>query len=717
MKHLGKLLRHSSNLKRMSNKKQVLLTPYTNRNFQQSHFLRSDEDDFDKIINDPLRTKEERVKEEELQNILASFMAKKDYKDYATDDVSQRSEVDILRAMIKEAFSSRRGISTILKYYHQLIDLLLDLKDLNEATSELRYCMEATIEFLGENHISVFNLKQKLAMAHFFNHNFIDCLRECHQAYFVAYTISEGSPERLHLVKEAVNTLNYISFFVQNFYGTFSSEELKQTIFKIYSGGNELSSKTNLYEMATKFPEWRRCEMAERFLYDKLKKEEAKLSKFSLMSYKQDTKQDIKKQQDVVFDLLKKIANLFENEKRVKLAAMQYEKALTKAIDFYGKNSIQVGEILSDLSAVSNLLESYETGLSYAKRACVLLNSIPDKINKKHPEYEVKLAKALITIGEIYTNGAKTLPSNELMPYLEAENFISAGMNIVDKHYGRDHPMWISAAYSLGCAYDLLCSCMQETATSEKLQKMHPDTLADYSQLDIQVEFTEEEQAKFDDWRQKANNIFELVKEVIEMSSSKYLLRVPLTKGSANIEETMADDPRMFLQTTIAEEYPYPQTIHELFLSSRELHLLGSLEKGMEHLNQALELMEQQYGPETFVFEREFATTELANLYNTVGNIDQAVSLLETSLQRIEKAVGVENKLYLEVAHTLKNVASLKGLSEDQKKDRLKKLMLHYDKEVDKIAKEVQVESKDEPKVKETLETKKSSKKSTKKRR
>ncbi|EFC39272.1 hypothetical protein NAEGRDRAFT_59311 [Naegleria gruberi] len=625
-----------------------------------------------------------------MEMLLNKFISNSSMEFTSSNNAKERDEVEILRAQIKEAFGNRRGIAVILNYYYRLIDLLMDLKEIEQAKVELQYCIDVTVDFLGENHISMFKLREKLALIHFYNNNMIEALKEVHNMYFMAYNLVEAHDDRFPLVKDCIYSINYVSFYIDFFYGVFSNSEMKNSLFKLYTNGTELSSQLTLTSLASQFPEWRRYEMAERFLYDKLKKEENVLAKLTLTSYKSDTKAEIRKQKDSIFEIIKRVAQLFESERRIKLAILQYEKALTKAISFYGKNSIQVGEVLSPLSSLCNLAEKYEQGLSYAKRACVLLNAIPDKLNKKNPEYEVKLAKALITIGEIHSNAAKNLPPDDIQPYIDAEKYISAGMNIVDKHYGRDNPVWILAAYSLASNYDLLCSCLQEQAMNDKVGQMGTENIKQEQQeLDnIQIELSEENQKKLDEWREKANNLFELIREVIEMSPSKYLINIPLTKGSVEVEEIMGEDTRMFRQTTLNSFPPNPTTINELYLSSREIHLTGSVDSGIQHLQNAMRLFEQQYGNE-YLFEREFASTELANLFNHSGNIDEAMSLLEASLQRVEKALGNESKLYQEVSHAYKNISSLKGLSKDEKEERFQKLLEKYDKEMDQAKHEV----------------------------
>nr|CAG4713922.1 unnamed protein product [Naegleria fowleri] len=623
-----------------------------------------------------------------LKNLIDKFISS---QPTTLERLDPKYEIELIRAKIKEGFTARRGLDTILKYYHKMIDLLMDAKDLEQATTETEYCIQISVDLLGENHINVYRMREKLALIHFYSHRYLEALKELHSMYFVAYNLAEANEEHLTLVKDSAYALNYVTFFTDYFYGVFSQEELN-SILRIYISNTELSSKITLTSLAKQFPDWKRYEMADKFIIDKLKREENKLSSLSLVSYKTDVKSEIRKQQDLIFDLLKRQGFLYESEKRVQLAFHQYERTLTKAMTFYGKNSIQVGETLVSLAAMGSLAEKFETSLSYAKRACVLLNAIPESITKKNPEYEVKLGKALVTIGEIYSNGAKDLPASEILPYLEAEKFISSGMNIIDKHYGRDNPTWILAAYSLACNYDSLCSCIHELALEEMMTKMGEAGIQQDS-TNFEVTLSEENQEKVNKWREKADNLFELIREVISMSPAKYLLKIPLTKGSVFLEEFMADDSRAFRQTTIANEYPQPEIIHELYSSSRQYHLLGSLEKGIEHLTNAIQLFDEQYAPDEYVFEREFASTELAKLYNIAGNIDQALSLLEKSMARIEKAFGNESKLYLEVNHAFQQIASLKGLSEDQRKKHFQNLLEKYNKDYEELAKQAERET------------------------
>ncbi|KAG2378761.1 hypothetical protein C9374_007909 [Naegleria lovaniensis] len=622
-----------------------------------------------------------------LKSMIDQFMSS---QPSTSEPFDPRYEIEIVRAQIKEGFTSRRGFDTILKYYHKMIDLLMDIKDLEQATTEIEYCIQISVDVLGENHINVFRMREKLALVYFYSQKYGEALKELHSMYFAAFNLAEANEEHFDLVRESVNALNYVTFFTDYFYGVFSQEELN-TILKIYTSNTELSSKVTLISLAKQFPEWRRYEMADKFLIDKLKREENKLSSLSLMSYKADAKSEIRRQQDLIFEILKKQGFLYESEKRVQLAFHQYERTLTKAMTFYGKNSLQVGEVLVSLAAIGTLAEKFETSISYAKRACVLLNAIPDSINKKNPEYEAKLGKALITIGEIYSNGAKDLPASEIRPYLEAEKFISSGMNIIDKHYGRDNPTWILAAYSLASNYDLLCSCIHELALEKTITQMGEAGIRQDS-ANFQVILSEEDQKKVNDWREKSDNLFELIREVISMSPAKYLLKIPLTKGSLFLDEFMANDSRAFRQTTIANEYPQPEIIHELYSSSRQYHLVGSLEKGIEHLRNAIQLFDQQYGPEDYLFEREFASTELAKLYNITGNIDEALSLLEKSMARIEKVFGKESKLYLEVSDAFQQIASLKGLSEDQRQKHFQNILEKYNKDYEELAKQAEKE-------------------------
>ncbi|KAL9652390.1 hypothetical protein ABK040_012045 [Willaertia magna] len=601
------------------------------------------------------------------------------------DEESLNMEIELLRIHIKNKFIRESGAIYILSCYKKLIKFLIlknslqQNNNLNELITEINFALKLAISFYGENHIEVFYFREKLALALFYNGEFIESLKELHLLYSISLFLVDLNFNKYKKdLKNVKLLINYVSFYIEYFSSVFTSEQ--DLIFKIYTSDIKLDVNLKFIKLCENLPEWKRYEMAESFLFEKTKKEENILSKLILSNYGNDNSKnlEIRKQQDIVFELLKKSANLFEMEKKIKLAIAKYEYTLSRAINFYGKNSIEVADVLSNLCSLCNLVERYESGLNYGKRACILLNAITSNTKKGSvnlSEYEIKLGKCLVTIGEIYCNASKSILATRetFNNYKNAEKYISSGMSILDRQLGgKDNSTWLMSAYHLACNYDLLCICLKEMSTND---------------LTLEVNFTPEDEELYNKYLKKANTMYDLIEETIETSHNKYLLKLHVSKGTVEMEEALKGNNQMHLKTICNDNYPFATTIHEIYLASRGYYLLGDLEYSIEHLKKALSLFEQQYGNE-YLFEREFTNNELANLLHSLDRTEEAIALLEESKERVEKYLGREydNPLLLEIETKINELRKILALSPEEKKKQMEQAMKQLDQQISKLS-------------------------------
>jgi tetratricopeptide (TPR) repeat protein len=173
------------------------------------------------------------------------------------------------------------------------------------------------------------------------------------------------------------------------------------------------------------------------------------LHKLKILNKKVDkinTFDEIEKVLPLEYILNRRIGLLYENTKRYDLAVIYYKKTHRISIELFGKNSTEVASVLSDLTNSYFNVGDYSSAITYGKIASVIFSKISNIELQNDPEYELKIAKSLSTLGKVYqfTNPKESI--KVMLPCLE----------ILEKIETKKSEEWINNAFITIHVFDSL---------------------------------------------------------------------------------------------------------------------------------------------------------------------------------------------------------------------------------------------------------------------
>eukprot|EP01080_Neovahlkampfia_damariscottae_P004301 gene4301-7657_t len=406
-------------------------------------------------------------------------------------------------AKLKDPESSKKVYAKL----KETAELYFRIQDFENSKKFLDRVIEITIKNSGEKHINLIDLYEQSARNNLFLNNFDDCYNDLSEIISIKNAVKDLEIENLSFDTSKDEKAIHLLMFLITYFQNINLNEQNQIDLHLND------STKSLEQIVEEFSVEKRFKVAKEILTSKLKEIDLGESDYQKENF----------QKYIIIN--RKLGSLHDEKGFKKEASEYYNEAYKYSKELYGKSSPISGMILVDISETLVNINKYESR-DLAKEAIVIFSKLDKETIEENPHYEIKIAKAMKILGQIYLH----------MKPEESYSYLKNSSVITERLEGKENLNWIETSYSLMHSLDLLSKKRESEFLRKEIEEVvfkfesDNEIMAAYYE-NFGIHFLRNDQLIFaNQFFEKSFHLYDKMKDILQREKMRLYMSLLLQK-------------------------------------------------------------------------------------------------------------------------------------------------------------------------------------------